>query len=94
MNTEKKYIITKRAGHYRHYRFPTSLYHANFARDTGYKPSEVIETGLIIDGSIQVLECHDTRHSAKAHGISAESIKARECKEYYNTQIYRIKEGD
>jgi len=96
MNTEKKYIIAKVQGHMRHFRFPTCMYHDTFARDNGIDVfSQVVETGMLVDGKVHILTCKDRKHQerrAYMERLPEQTYKARVVQTMY---MYGIKrEGD
>jgi len=96
MLAEKKYIIAKVDGHYKHLRFPTSMYHDTFARDNGFDVfSQVVETGMLVDGKIHILTCKDERHRERRDyttRLPDNVYKARAAQTMY---MYKIKlDGD
>ena len=58
---EKKYIITKDL---KHFKSETSD-HFYIAKNNGYDITDVIETGLFVDGKIHILECYNQKHLEK-----------------------------
>ena len=64
--TESKYIIVKQFGKLRHIKFPSCYHHFYFARDNGFDYfRDVMETGLIVDKKITILECNNREHMKK-----------------------------
>jgi hypothetical protein len=100
MKSERKYIITRKHGKVQHFKFPGSWHHANFARDNGFDFfSEVLETGMIIDKKITILECKDKKHMAKRvckTFLSEGYMKGRELESMlmYRRQEYVLPNGD
>lgn len=99
--TETKYIITKKYGKIRHYKFPGSWHHFFFARDNGYDYyNEVLETGMIIDKKIVIVECKDKKHMEKRMDrtfLSEGYMKGRELESmllYKNKSEYVLRDGD
>jgi hypothetical protein len=92
---ERKFIIVKRSGKIKHFIFPYSMHHYTFAYDNGYKTADVIETGLIAEYGVKILDCSDSRHSEKRfykRQLSFASLQAREAQTRYTYGIQR--EGD
>ena len=100
MKSERKYIITKKYGKMRHYKFPASWHHLNFARDNGYDFfSEVLETGIIIDGKATIIECKDKKHMARRMAktfLSEGYMKGRELESMlmYKSKVHELPNGD
>jgi hypothetical protein len=85
---ENKYIITYKHGQIKRFKFPISYSHYYFARDNGYDYyNDVIETGLLIDGHISVLECRNKEHLSKAR------LKSVDLNEYHNLRLAREAES-
>ena len=58
---ESKYIITKDLKHFK----TDTLDHRVLAGLKGYTVNDIIETGLLIDNKVLVLECYILKHRAK-----------------------------
>jgi hypothetical protein len=91
--SEKKYIITYKGGKIKHFIFPASQFHEFFARDNGFNYfSQVIESGLLIEGRAFILTCKNKGHAARREyrqSLPAASIKAREVQSLYAYKIER-----
>jgi hypothetical protein len=100
MLRERKYIVGIKDGRLRHLTFPYSLHHYSFAYDNGYKSKDVIETGLIVDNRVMILECRDSKHSERRshlRQLSPIDLKAREAQTRYaynKELVYTLREGD
>lgn len=96
MNNEKKYIIANVHGKVKHLVFPSCLYHDTFARDNGIDThSQVIETGLLIEGKSFIVTCKDRQHAQRREyrqSLPSASLKAREAQTRYAYGIER--QGD
>jgi hypothetical protein len=58
---EVKFIITKDGKHFK----SDWLHHQKIARDNGYSENEIIESGIIMDKQLFILECQDKKHVSK-----------------------------
>jgi hypothetical protein len=100
MRNEQKYIITKKNGKVAHFKFPSSWHHLTFARDNGFDFfSEVLETGLLIDGKAVIIECRDKKHMTRRMAktfLSEGYMKGRELESMlmYKSEEYVLREGD
>jgi len=100
MFNDKKFIIYRRNGKLRAFRFPSCNSHYNFARDNGLSESDVIETGLFVESHISVLECKNSLHLQKARGKSFNLNEyhnlrqAREAESRYSYRLTGLPEGD
>jgi hypothetical protein len=99
---ETKFIITKDLKH-----FKSDIQdHFIIANSNGYKTKDIIETGLILDKKLIILECYNNKHLQKIkytnrfilnevntyiNLINARSI---ESKYKYNRLLTGLKEGD
>jgi len=99
--TESKYIIVRKYGKLKHYKFPASWHHFWYARDNGYDfYRDVVETGLIVDKKIKILECKVKEHIQKKEFLtvlSEQTMKAREVESRYmykSKGVYELKDGD
>lgn len=94
---EIKFIITKDRRH-----FKSNFYdHSIIAIKNDYKPGDILETGLIIDHKIIILECYNPLHLEKIkHTKFIEDdvnlyIKILEARRLSSLYCYGItKEGD
>ena len=84
---EKKYIITFKGGKIRHFIFPYSWHHEFFARDNGFDYfSQVIESGLLIEGRAFIITCKDKGHAERRawrQDLPEASYKARQAASLY-----------
>lgn len=95
MLKEKKFIIAEQYGRIKHFIFPSSHLHYNFSKDLGLAYSKIIETGLIVDKKIIVLECKDQNHLKKSNTeLTPEVLKARETETRLAYRLIGLKEGD
>jgi hypothetical protein len=72
------------------------MYHDTFSRDNGFDVfSQVVETGMLIDGKIHILTCKDRQHQERRNWetrLPDNIYKARVVQSRY---LYKIKlEGD
>ena len=95
---ELKYIIYKRYNRIGRFKFPSSYSHYYFTRDNGIDYyNDVIETGLIVEGKIIIVECKDIKHLHKRQELtlfSERSIKARIIESRYLYKLTELREGD
>jgi len=96
--TEKKYIITYKYGKIKHFKFPGSWHHFNFARDNGFDYyANVLETGIILDKRCSILECKNKNHFnkrlEKTH-ISSGYLKGRELETMLSYKVEGLRNGD
>jgi len=90
---ETKYIIVKKYGKVKHFTFPGCLHHQTFARDNGYDYfSEILETGMIIDKKIIIVECKDKKHMSKRMDKTFLSEGYMKGRELESMLMYRIPE--
>jgi len=85
--TEKKFIIVKQYNRIKHFIFPSCHFHDNFARDNGFNYSDVLETGLLRNGRVVIVECRDRRHAPRVEHKSLFSdieLRAREAESLYS----------
>ena len=97
MLRERKYFIGYKHGKIKHFTFPYSLHHFNFAYDNGYKTADVIETGLIQDNRIIILSCVNQKHLQRRdylRQIPINTLKAREVESRYSYAYAGLREGD
>lgn len=100
MYNEKKFIIVKKYGHLKHLKFPGSLFHDTFARDNGYYWDDVVETGLIRNKRIIIVECRDRRRYPRIEHkmlFSDIELRAREAETRYayrSKNVYELPNGD
>jgi hypothetical protein len=93
----KKFIIIKKAGHYKHIKGYNS--HEAITYDNGFNYyNDVIETGIIDNGNIFFIECRDKKHLAKreyTRGLFDPGIiRARAAETYYIYNLGQYKTGD
>lgn len=97
---ELKYIITKKNGQVKHFKFTSYYHHETFARDNGFDYfSQVIETGLLIEGNCVIVTCLDKRHlerreAKQLNRLASNYLKAREVESLYSYRYAGLKEGD
>ena len=97
MNAEKKYIIFKKYNKLEKLVFPACHSHYYFARDNGIDFFKVMETGMIIDKKIVIVECKDRRHLERRRDLtlfSEQRLKAREVESRYAYKYSGLREGD
>ena len=95
MIKERKYIIGLKYGKLKHYTFPYCYHHYSFAYDNGIKLKDVIETGLIVDKRIVIIECISQKHLQKRDylkQINNNILQARQVESLYSYGY--IREGD
>jgi hypothetical protein len=95
MYNEKKFIIVKQYNRIRHFIFPSCLFHDTFARDNGFYFNDVLETGLIRNGRIVIVECRVKEHLPRVEHkslFSEQELKARSCESLYAYGY--IRQGD
>jgi len=94
---EIKYIIARKDGRLYH-RKSNWLSHDTIARDNGFDSySQVLETGLLLEGRVIILECKDVRHRQKRidkTSIDKQLLRARECESLYQYRYTGLREGD
>jgi len=62
---ETKFIIIKdNQNRLKHFK-SDYLHHCTIARDKGYSESDIVESGLFLDGALFILECINQRHLVK-----------------------------
>jgi hypothetical protein len=97
---ELKYIITRKGGQTRHFKFPSCYHHETFSRDNGYDYfSQVIESGLIIEGNCVIVTCKDKIHLERRerkqlNTLGNNYLKAREIESLYSYRYVGLREGD
>lgn len=94
---EIKFIIALKYGKIRHFK-STWLCHDTIARDNGIDAWQgILETGLIIQHRIIILECKDIKHRQKRiekTSIDKQLLRAREIESLYSYKYAGLKEGD
>ena len=94
---ETKFIIARKYGRLYH-RKSTWLSHDTIARDNGFDSySQVLETGLLIDGRVIILECKSQEHRQKRidkTSIDKQLLRAREVESLYSYRYAELREGD
>jgi hypothetical protein len=94
---EVKYIIARKYGRLYH-RKSTWLSHDTIARDNGFDSyNQVIETGLLIEGRVVIIECRDIKHRQKRidrTSIDKAYLRARATESIYAYKLSGLKEGD
>jgi len=95
--TETKFIIARKYGRLFH-RKSDWLSHDTIARDNGFDSfNEVLETGLLIDRQVVIIECRDRLHFKKRMdrtSIDRATMKAREIESLYSYRYAGLREGD
>lgn len=99
MYNEKKFIVIKKYNKIKHLKFPGSLFHDTFARDNGYYWDDVLETGLIRNGKIVIVECRVKEHLPRIEHkmlFSDMELRAREAESRYayRSREYILPNGD
>ena len=94
---EIKFIIARKYGRFYH-RKSDWLSHDTIARDNGFDSfNEVIETGLLIDRQVVILECKNREHLKKRMdrtSIDRASLRAREVESLSMYRYAGLREGD
>jgi hypothetical protein len=103
MFNEKKFIIVKKYNRIQHFVFPASQFHDNFAHDNGFYHNDVLETGLIRNKRIVIVECRVKEHLPRIVNKSLFSdveLRARELDTLYaysrqeKREVYILPNGD
>jgi hypothetical protein len=107
---EIKYIIVRDriTGRLRHFKSDW-LHHYTIARDNGFDPSEILESGLFLDTQFYILDCILLKHLERKERYYIgnnlnyyqetrlkQFLKGRELESqyYYNKQAVGLREGD
>lgn len=94
---ETKFIIARKYGRFYHKK-SSWLSHDTIARDNGFDSfNQVIETGLLIDGRVIILECKNVEHRQRRidkTSIDKQLLRAREIESLYSYKYAGLREGD
>ena len=81
MNTEKKYIIVKVYGKLKHYKSDRED-HIVIARHHHCQDINIVERGLLIDGTLEVWECYDKEHLRKLKTRTPDKWLGKDIEDY------------